>query len=166
MKINGKTAIVTGAARGIGAAIAHKLGKKGATGIAVVDLSDECHQIADTINSNQNKKIAVGFCGDVNDAKFRQEVFSSMENQYGPVRICVPAAGIIRDGLCIKPHAESGEVIIYAESDFRKILDINLIHPTYWAMETIASIAKYRINRGREKWQVCLLYTSPSPRDA
>ena len=151
MNINGKAAVVTGAARGIGASIASKLAEKGASRVALVDLSDKCHETASQINHMVGQKVAIAFNGDVSDPDFRKQVFDKMENDY-PVKICVPAAGIIRDGLSVKTQKETGEVAIYSETDFRKILEINLIHPTYWAMETIARIAKDRMAQNLKRW--------------
>ena len=45
MKIEGKVAVITGAASGIGRAIARKLKAEGAAGIAVADLQEEAFQL-------------------------------------------------------------------------------------------------------------------------
>ena len=152
MKIRDKVAMVTGATGGIGLATATRLLQGGARALGLVDISANCEQtVRELRKSTQNDNIQA-FVGDVSDALFRERVFREMEQQYGPVQICVPAAGIVRDGLAVKINRKTSEVELYPEQDFRQILDINLLHPAYWAMETIAGIARHRQAAGSVKW--------------
>ena len=153
MKIENKVAIVTGASGGIGLATAIKLLDNGAKALAMVDISERIGKTAqDLINYSENPNIR-GFCGDVSDCDFRNRVFSNMLDEFGPVQICVPAAGIVRDGLAVKQNHKTGEVELYSEDKFRQILDVNLLHPAYWAMDTIAGIARHRLINNQSKWQ-------------
>jgi 3-oxoacyl-[acyl-carrier protein] reductase len=68
------------------------------------------------------------------------------------VQILIPAAGIFRDRLAVKIDRETGDADIYPADVFRQVLEVNLIHPVYWAMETIARIAVDRNRRGLKKW--------------
>ncbi len=151
MNIRNKVAVVTGATGGIGFATASKLMEKEIGGLAVVDLSERCEETVKQLNKLAGKEKALPFCGDVTDPEFRRLVFNTMHGKFGAVQICVPAAGIVSDSLAVKVK-QGGEIEIYAESVFKKILDVNLVHPTYWAMETIAGIAKQRHAEGRKKW--------------
>lgn len=153
MQIKNKVAVVTGATGGIGFATAKMLLNKGVKALALVDISERCKDIAEELqNLSENTNIR-GFCGDVSSSKFRREVFDTMANEFGPIQICVPAAGIVRDGLAVKANRTTGNIEIYPEEKFQQILDINLLHPCYWAMDTIAGIAQDRLQNGKAKWQ-------------
>jgi len=153
MKINNKVAVVTGASGGIGLATAMKLLDKGVKGLALVDISEHIQETVQKLIKRSENPNVRGFCGDVSDCDFRSRVFESMLNEFGPVQICVPAAGIIKDGLAVKENPKTGEVQLYSEDSFKQILDVNLLHPAYWAMETIAGIARHRLSNNQAKWQ-------------
>ena len=153
MKIKDNIAIVTGAASGIGLSVAQRLARGGARKIAMVDQSAECEQSAQALNRELDSQVARAFVGDVCAAAFRDEVFDAMQQQGDVVRICVPAAGILRDGLAVKLNRETSRAQLYDEQLFRQVLDVNLIHPVYWAMKTLAQIAEMRATFGAKKWQ-------------
>jgi len=44
-------------------------------------------------------------------------------------------------------------VVIYPMEDFRKVVEINMIAPIYWAMELVAAVAKHRASQGLKRWQ-------------
>jgi len=153
MKIQDKVAVVTGATSGIGLAISRKIIGRGARGVAIVDLSDQCQHTAEEINREHGKDVALPFQGNVSDPVFRENVFETMNRTFGTVRICIPAAGILRDAMAVKINRESLRAEIYRESQFKEVLDINLVHPTYWAIQTIAGIAEARAAQGFGQWQ-------------
>ena len=153
MQIKDKTAVVTGATGGIGFAIARQLVRKGARAVAVVDLSEQCAQTAEALNREAGAEVAWPFCGDVCAPDFRARVFSEMEKTGDLVRICVPAAGILRDGLAVKLDRDTGKAELYDDTVFRSVLEVNLLHPVYWAMQMMARIAEQRASAGLAKWQ-------------
>ena len=152
MQLSNKNVLVTGATGGIGLAVSKKLIQCGVSSLGIVDLSEGCETLAAELNEQVDGSVVTGFCGDVTDSEFRQSVFETMEKNHGPVQICIPAAGIVRDGLAVKENKSTGEIELYPESNFRKLLDVNLLHPTYWAMQTIAGVARYRQSQGLGKW--------------
>ena len=152
MNIKDKIAVITGATGGIGFATASALIEREIGGIAIVDLSDRCEVTAAELNSQAGADKAMPFCGDVTDPEFRKQVFESMGEKFGPIQICVPAAGIVADSLAVRVNKESNQVELYDETVFRDVLSVNLVHPTYWAMETIAGIARKRMDNGLGKW--------------
>ena len=161
MDLEGKVAIVTGATGGIGFSISKKLIEKGVAAIAIVDMSDNCQQIADQLNEIAEQQVATPFQGDVTNGKFRETVFSAMRTRFGQPRICVPAAGILRDAMAVKlrrqtadteaPHEPVAD--IYPEALFRQVLEVNLLHPSYWAMQMISGIIEERAARNLGPWQ-------------
>src|SRR5690625_430017 len=93
MKLNQKVAIVTGAASGMGKAIAELYAKEGAN-VIVADLNiDGAQTVANTINDNGGKAKAV----QVNVAKLAdiENMIDTAVNEYGTLDILVNNAGIM-----------------------------------------------------------------------
>ena len=89
-----KTAIVTGAGRGMGRSIALKLSEEGATVIAN-DISDHSAQeTADLINSRGGRCLAQ--TGDVSDVSFVDSMVKQSVSEYGSVNILINNAGVLR----------------------------------------------------------------------
>src|SRR5271165_4048877 len=101
-KIKGQVAVITGAAGGIGQALALDMTRRGAAGIALVDFSDRVGQVAREINTEAGRQIAIAYRGDTTDTAFRQEVYADVTTKAGVPRICVPAAAITRDALAVR----------------------------------------------------------------
>lgn len=153
MKIEGKIAVVTGGASGIGEAVALELAKRGCKAIALVDRSDHVLETARGINTTIAKPIAEGFMGDVTNDDFRAKVFDTVIARHGLPQICVPAAGITRDSLALRLDKETGKAIIYPVKTFREVMEINLVAPIYWALEMVARIAEDRRRRDLGRWE-------------
>jgi 3-oxoacyl-[acyl-carrier protein] reductase len=144
MDIKGKVAVITGAASGIGRAAAAELYKQGVSGLALVDVSEAVVEVANSLNAEHGGKVARAFRGDTTDATFRHEVFETMRHQFGPINICVPAAGITRDALAVKMNKEKGKANLYPIEHFRLVMEVNLVAPVYWALEMVAQLAEDR----------------------
>ena len=106
-----KTAIVTGASRGIGLAIAKKLAKSGYN-IAVVDACD----LEKSENAvNEVKAIGVdakAYQCNVADFAAVEETVKQINEDFGGIYILVNNAGITRDGLLIKMSEENFDAVI------------------------------------------------------
>jgi len=90
--MNGKVAIVTGAARGIGRAIALRFGQEGAS-VAVVDLrEDEGHETVRLIEAAGSQAMFVRT--DVSDQDQVQAMVDTVVKQWGTIHILVNNAGI------------------------------------------------------------------------
>jgi 3-oxoacyl-[acyl-carrier protein] reductase len=151
--IKGQVGVITGAAGGIGQALALEMARRGAAGLALVDFSDRVVQVAREINTEAGHQVAIAYRGDTTDTAFRQEVYADVTTKAGVPRICVPAAAITKDALAVRIDKQSGQVVIYPMEDFRKVVEINMIAPTYWAIELVATVAKDRASRGLKRWQ-------------
>ena len=153
MNIKGKVAVITGAAGGIGRALALELVKRNVLGLALVDQSEAVLQVAKAMNDLEGRLVATGYHGDVTDAGFRRRVYDEIGERCGQVNICVPAAGITRDRLAVKVDKATHEVNVYPPELFRLVLDVDLMAPVYWAMEMVAGIAQSRARQGLKRWE-------------
>ncbi|MGQ9674121.1 MAG: 3-oxoacyl-ACP reductase FabG [Chloroflexota bacterium] len=94
MRILDKVAIVTGSARGIGAAISLRLAEEGAN-VAVCDVSDDVDAVAEKISATGRKALAMRT--DVSDRGQVQSMVDEVVKQWGQIDILVNNAGINRD---------------------------------------------------------------------
>src|SRR6516162_3813929 len=76
--IKGQVAVITGAAGGIGHALALDMARRGAAGIAMVDFNDRVVQVAREINTEADRQVAIAYRGDTTDTGFRQEVYGDI----------------------------------------------------------------------------------------
>ena len=154
MELKDKVAVITGGASGIGRATCLLLAQEKVKAIAVVDMDEHTEAACEKLNEEAGRSVVVAFRGDAVDGDFRERVFGSMEERHGPVSLCVPAAGITRDRLCVKVSQNNGTIVpdIYREEDFRRVIDVDLIAPIYWALRTVASVGLDRVRRGLGPW--------------
>jgi NAD(P)-dependent dehydrogenase (short-subunit alcohol dehydrogenase family) len=153
MQFHGKTAVVTGAASGIGRATCEAMIRLGIRAIGAVDRSASIGDVCDRLNTEAGRPALVPYTGDVTSDAFRQEVFRDLKARFGAVQICVPAAGITKDRLAVKVNRDTGRAEIYSRRDLEEVLGINLVAPICWAMEALATVAEDRSRRGLGKWE-------------
>ena len=153
MNIEGRVALVTGAASGIGRAVSLELAKRGAKSVVLVDRSDEVFGLAESLEEACGRSVGCPKVGDTTNDTFRTQVYDQVSAEQGIVTICVPAAGITRDSLAVKVNKDTGKAEPYSIATFRKVLEVNLIAPVYWAMEMVVRIAEDRYRRGMKRWK-------------
>lgn len=115
MQLKGKTAIITGSSRGIGKAIAFKLGKMGANIVLNGSSASEALSKAETELKEAGINV-IATVGDVRKLEDVEAMFKVVEEVFGKIDILVNNAGITRDKLIMR----------MSESDWDDVLDINL----------------------------------------
>lgn len=108
--LNGQIALVTGASRGIGAAIAKELGKQGAVVIGTATSASGADHISQALAEHQIK--GAGMALDVNDAAQIDTLLKTIAAQFGDVTILVNNAGITRDTLLMRMKDEDWDAVI------------------------------------------------------
>lgn len=109
--LEGKTAIVTGAARGIGKAIALKYASEGAN-VAFTDLAIDENAL------NTEKEIAAygvkakGYASNAADFADTAKVVAEIHKEFGRIDILVNNAGITRDGLMMRMSEQQWDMVI------------------------------------------------------
>ena len=105
-----RVAIVTGAARGIGAAVAVRLAEDGFA-VGVLDLDEEnCGATVEAITNKGGQALAVGV--DVSDAAGVDAAVSRVAEELGPPTVLVNNAGITRDNLLFKMTEDDWDSVI------------------------------------------------------
>jgi len=109
--LKGKTAVITGAARGIGREIAISMAKEGAN-IAFTDL-----KIDENMASLEKELAAIGvkakgYASDASDYTQTDEVVNEIQKEFGSIDILVNNAGITRDTLLMRMDEETWDMVI------------------------------------------------------
>lgn len=108
--LNGKTAIVTGASRGIGAAIAQRLCEAGANVVLCSRSADAVGQIADTLQGNGYTVLAMA--ADISQKADVETLIEETISQFSQIDILVNNAGITRDMLLMRLKDEDWDAVL------------------------------------------------------
>ncbi|MGH3409140.1 MAG: 3-oxoacyl-ACP reductase FabG [Streptosporangiaceae bacterium] len=105
-----RVAVVTGAARGIGAGTARRLAADGLA-VAVLDLKEgDCGATVDAITSAGGAALAVG--ADVSDAEQVKAAVAKVAAELGPPVVLVNNAGVIRDNMLFKMTDDDWDTVL------------------------------------------------------
>ena len=135
MRLTGKTAIVTGAGRGIGAAIAKIFAQEGANVACVSRTLANAERSAEEIRALGYKVLAYGV--DIANLTESQKVIDSILKEFPAVDILVNNAGVTKDKLLMR----------MSEEDWDVVLNTNLKGAFFWTRAISQVMAKQRSGR-------------------
>lgn len=115
MKIKGAHVVVTGAAGGIGAALARRFAAEGARGVVVSDIGAGVEDVGLQIG-------ALAVQGDVTDPAQVEQLVDAAEDRYGPIDLFCSNAGVFAFG-----GADA------SDADWKRSLDVNVMAHVYAA---------------------------------
>ena len=132
MKFDGKIALVTGASRGIGKAIAEKLAAQGATVIGTATSDKGAEAISAYLGANGK-----GMTLNVTDVDSVESVLKNIRAEFGVIDILVNNAGVTRDNLLMRMK----------DDEWQDILDTNLTSVFRLSKAVLRAMMKKRSGR-------------------
>lgn len=151
MNLSGKIALVTGASRGIGRAIAEKLAADGATVIGTATTENGAQAISDYLG-----QYGKGLMLNVTDSQSIDNVLETIKAQYGDIDILVNNAGITRDNLLMRMKDDEWQAILDTNltSVFRlsKALMRSMMKKRYGRIITVGSVVGTMGNVGQSNY--------------
>ncbi|MDD1782745.1 3-oxoacyl-ACP reductase FabG [Enterovibrio sp. ZSDZ35] len=132
MNLNGKIALVTGASRGIGRAIAEILVERGATVVGTATSESGAAAISDYLGENGK-----GYALNVTSAESIETVLKAVKEEFGDIDILVNNAGITRDNLLMRMKDE----------EWMDIMDTNLTSIFRMSKAVLRAMMKKRNGR-------------------
>ncbi len=136
MRFENQVAIVTGAGRGIGHAIAVRLANEGARIASVSRSEGNAQRTSDEINATR-ADAAKAYAVDVSDHAAVQQTSAKILEDFGRVDILVNNAGVTRDGLSMRMSME----------DWDTVMDTNLKGAFVFCQAVMRSMIKQRSGR-------------------
>jgi 3-oxoacyl-[acyl-carrier protein] reductase len=131
-RLDGKTALITGASGGIGAAIARTLHAQGATVVLSGTRADALASLAAALGGRAEVCPA-----DLSDAAAAEALVAAAEAAAGPLAILVNNAGLTRDGLALRMK----------DADWQAVLEVDLTAPFRLARAALRGMLRRRAGR-------------------
>ncbi|MBZ0105674.1 MAG: 3-oxoacyl-ACP reductase FabG [Sulfuricella denitrificans] len=152
--LEGQVALITGASRGIGQAVALDLGRKGATVIGTATSASGAEKITAYLKEADIK--GAGFALDVNDKDQVAAVLDAVQKQFGEIAILVNNAGITRDNLLMRMKEDEWDAIM--ETNLKSVFRMSqavlraMMKARYGRIISIASVVGTMGNAGQTNY--------------
>jgi 3-oxoacyl-[acyl-carrier protein] reductase len=139
MNLQNQVIVITGAAQGLGRAMAEEFAKQGAH-IALLDMQKEAVEAA----ASEIEKLDVrasGYAVNVTDEKQVEETFAKIAAEFGQINGLINSAGIMRDGMLLK--VKEGKVVNKMPLEqFQSVLDVNVTGTFLCSREAAAQMVE------------------------
>jgi NAD(P)-dependent dehydrogenase (short-subunit alcohol dehydrogenase family) len=126
-RFDGKTALVTGASRGIGLAIARRLVDDGARVVITARGQDALDSAVADLGGPAK---AIAIAGKADSADHRAEVFATIASEFGSLDFLVNNAGI---------NPAYGKALEVSDDAVRKIFEVNVLGSLAWTRDAVAA---------------------------
>ena len=149
-----KIALVTGASRGIGAAIALDLAKNNMFVIGTATSDHGAKKIEESLKISQQK--GVGLVLNVKDRTSIETLISNIEENYGDIDILINNAGVTKDNLLMKMKEEDWDEVI--NTNLKSVFKLSqslirkMIKNRYGRIINISSVVGYSGNAGQANY--------------
>lgn len=152
--LNGKIALVTGATRGIGCAIALELGKHGATVIGTATSDDGAAKISAYLEAAgiNGKGIALNVC----NVAQTDAVLTEIAKEFGAITVLVNNAGITRDNLTLRMVDDEWDAVI--DTNLKAVFRLSrgvmrgMMKARFGRIVNITSVVGYSGNPGQANY--------------
>lgn len=152
--LSGQVALVTGASRGIGRAIAERLAGCGAQVAAVARTTEGLAATIEAIKGAGGE--AEAFAGSVSSADDVNRIVAAVEERFGGIHVLVNNAGITKDGLMLRMDDEAFRAVVetnlFGAFYFMKAVGAVMMRQRYGRMVNIASVAGLIGNPGQANY--------------
>lgn len=152
--LNDKVALVTGATRGIGCAIALELGKAGATVIGTATTEEGAAKISAYLAEAgvKGKGVALDVC----NVAQTEAVLSALATEFGAITVLVNNAGITRDNLAMRMGDDEWDAVI--ETNLKAVFRLSravmrgMMKARFGRIVNITSVVGYAGNAGQANY--------------
>ncbi|MGE0828888.1 MAG: SDR family NAD(P)-dependent oxidoreductase [Hyphomonadaceae bacterium] len=126
--LTGKNVVITGASRGIGAAMALRMAEQGANVVISSSKQADCEKVAAEINKAVGRNAALGVAGDLASKASLQGMIDKANNTFGQIDVLVCNAAI----------ADSGEPLSdVSDEAFLRVIQVNIL-ANHWLAQMVA----------------------------
>jgi 3-oxoacyl-[acyl-carrier protein] reductase len=152
--LQNQIALITGASRGIGRAIALEMGRQGATIIGTATTSEGAGTISHYLNEAEIE--GDGMVMNVNDAGQIENVLKAVHDKFGEISILVNNAGITRDNLLARMKDEEWDDVL--ETDLKSVFRLSrgvlrpMMKARYGRIINISSVVGSAGNMGQANY--------------